>query len=193
MRNLRYIPLVALGGLVLVLLGIAVPVPLLEAADSEADDEDLPVLVGQVTREEIVSAVPDWVHAQVEAEIDEDAARALAIVPPAEITVYLGTWCSDSRREVPRLWKALDATGGMVPFSVDYVAVDEDKREPAEHLEGVDLEFVPTFVVRRDGEELGRVVEVAVDGIERDLLRLLTGEARGVLSAREDEPDDASR
>lgn len=193
MRNLRYIPLAAIGGLVLVLLGFAVPVPLLAAADSEADDEDLPELVGQVTREEIESAVPDWVHAQVEAEIDEDAARALAAVPPAEITVYLGTWCSDSRREVPRLWKALDATGGMVPFSVDYVAVDEDKREPAERLEGVDLQFVPTFVVRRDGEELGRVVEVAADGIERDLLRLLTGEARGVLSAREDEPDDASR
>lgn len=193
MRNLRYIPLAAIGGLVLVLLGLAVPVPLLEAADSEADDEDPPVLVGEVTREQIESAVPDWVHAQVEAEIDEDAARALADVPPAEVTVYLGTWCSDSRREVPRLWKALDATGGLVPFSVDYVAVDEDKREPAERLEGVDLQFVPTFVVRRDGEELGRVVEVAADGIERDLLQLLTGEARGVLSAREEESDDASR
>lgn len=159
-------------------------------AVSTADTESAePVLVGQVTREQIESAVPDWVRVQVQAEIDEDAAQALATVPPAEITVYLGTWCSDSRREVPRFWRALDQTGGMVPFTVEYVAVDEDKREPAGLLEGVDLQYVPTFVVRRDGEEIGRVVEVARDGIEGDLLALLTGEAQGVVTGREEEAE----
>ncbi len=154
---------------------------------STADTEpDAPVLVGEVTREQIEAAMPDWVRAQVESVVDPQAAQALAAVPPAEIIVYLGTWCSDSRREVPRFWRALDQTGGMVPFTVEYVTVDEDKQEPAGALEGVGLEYVPTFVVRRDGEEIGRVVEVAEDGIERDLLALLTGEARGVVSGRDE-------
>lgn len=152
-----------------------------------AEEPDPPVLVGEVTREQIEAAVPDWVRAQVESEIDPEAAQALAAVPPAEITVYLGTWCSDSRREVPRFWRALDQTGGMVPFTVEYVAVDEDKQEPASALEGVHLEYVPTFLVRRDERELGRVVEVAEDGIERDLLALLTGEVQGVVSGRDDD------
>lgn len=176
----------ALAGAAISFLGLGTPY-----AEEIAAESDAPVLVGEVTREQIESLVPDWVRAQVEAEIDTEAAQALASVPPAEIIVYLGTWCSDSRREVPRFWRALDQTGGLVQFSVEYVAVDEDKQEPAQRLEDVDLRYVPTFVVRRDGEELGRVVEVAETGIERDLLALLTGQARGVVSGRDEAEEGA--
>ncbi len=101
--------------------------------------------------------------------------------PGAEVTVFLGTWCSDSRREVPRLWRALDQVGGEVPFDLTYVAVDREKDEPADLLAGQEIEYVPTFIVRRDGHEVGRVVEEAPDGIEADLLALLTGAKTGVL------------
>lgn len=156
-----------------------------EEAPAEVDDG--PVLTGRLAREEIEAAHPEWVHAMVQAEIAVEAATALAAVEPgAEVTVYLGTWCSDSRREVPRFWRALDQVGGLVPFEVVYVAVDRDKEQPAELIEGVDLRYVPTFVVRRGGEEVGRVVEMASSGIESDLLALLTGEASGVLTGRDD-------
>ena len=113
--------------------------------------------------------------------------EALSTVPPgAELTVYLGTWCEDSQREIARFWRALDETGGMVPFTIEYVAVDRDKLEPANLLCDADLEYVPTFVVTRDGREVGRVVEESPEGIEIHLLALLTGEAEGVVSARDD-------
>ena len=51
---------------------------------------------------------------------------------------------------------------------------------------GVDLIRVPTFVVRRDGRELGRIVEESPNGIENDLLALLTGDSTGTLTASED-------
>lgn len=159
-----------------------------EATPAEADDG--PVLTGRLTREEIEAAHPGWVHATVEAEIDADAAQALtAVEPGAQVTVFLGTWCSDSRREVPRLWRVLDQVGGLVPFGVEYVAVDRSKKEPAELVAGVDLRYVPTFVVRRGFEEVGRVVEIAPHGIEHDLLALLGGEATGVLTGRDDSAD----
>ena len=155
-------------------------------ADAEAAEEE-PVLTGRVAREELEEAMPAWMGAMVEAEIDEEAAVALASVEPgAEVTVVLGTWCSDSAREVPRLWRALDQVGGLVPFEIEYLAVDREKEEPAELLTGLEIEYVPTFIVRRDGREVGRVVERAPGGIERDLLALLTGEASGVLSGRDD-------
>lgn len=51
---------------------------------------------------------------------------------------------------------------------------------------GRDLRFVPTFIVERDGHEVGRIVEVSPNGIERDLLDLLSGARSGVISARTD-------
>jgi thioredoxin 1 len=152
-----------------------------------AEAHETPVLVGQVTREQIEAAVPDWVGRTVDAEIDEQAANDLAAVEPgAHLTIFLGTWCSDSRREVSRFWRALDQVGGLVPFEVEYVAVDRAKEEPADLVAGQDLRYVPTFVVLRGGDEVGRVVESAPDGIEADLLALLTGEASGVVTGRDD-------
>lgn len=161
------------------------------ASDGEpsatAEEHEPEVLVGEATREQIEEAAPGWVGRTVEAEIDEDAATALASVSPgAHLTVFLGTWCSDSRREVSRFWRALDQVGGLVPFEIEYVAVNRAKSEPADLLSGQGLHYVPTFIVERDGEEVGRVVESAPDGIEVDVLALLTGEASGVVSGRDD-------
>lgn len=156
-------------------------------AATAADEESAPVLVGVTTREAIEEAEPAWVARSVEAEIDEEAAVALAAVEPgAEVTVFLGTWCGDSRRELPRFWRALDQTGGLVPFEIEYVAVDREKEEPVDRTGPADLRYVPTFVVRRGGEEVGRVVESSPNGIETDLLALLEGEASGVLTLRDD-------
>jgi thiol-disulfide isomerase/thioredoxin len=149
--------------------------------------EEAPVLTGRVAREELEAGAPGWMAAMASAEIDREAAVALASVEPgAEVLVVLGTWCSDSHREVPRLWRALDEVGGFVPFAIEYLAVDREKAEPADLLAGLDLRYVPTFIVRRDGEEVGRIVESSPNGIESDLLALLTGRTSGVVTGRDD-------
>jgi hypothetical protein len=123
----------------------------------------------------------------VEAEIDPAAAQALSRVPPGgRVTVFLGTWCGDSRRELARLWRALDEIGGIVPFDLEYVAVDRDKKEPAALLAGRDLRYVPTLIVERAGGEVGRIVEISPGGVEGDLAALLAGTAAGVLTGRQD-------
>lgn len=149
--------------------------------------EEAPVPIGPITREQIEAADPSWVEALVEAKPDAEAARALAMVEPgAEVTIFLGTWCGDSRREVPRLWRALDETGGAVPFQIRYVGVDREKKQPAELVTGSDVHYVPTFIVSRGGREVGRIVESSPRGVERDLLALLKGEEKGLVTARED-------
>lgn len=171
------------------LLLLLVPSPVRGSGGEETpiEADEGPVLTGRVTREDLEAAHPEWVHATVQAEIDVDAAHALTRVEPGgEVRVFLGTWCSDSRREVPRLWRALDQVGGLVPFEVEYLAVDRSKEEPADLVAGQDLRYVPTFVVRRGGEEVGRIVEISPSGVERDLLALLSGEASGTLSGRDE-------
>jgi hypothetical protein len=153
---------------------------------------DPQVLLGPVTREQVEAAVPEWVQAGVEASPDLAAARALAgVAPGAEVTVLLGTWCSDSRREISRLWRVLDAigatagggAGGGLPFTLTYIGVDEAKREPAAAVAAAGLKYVPTLIVRRDGREVGRIVESSPHGVESDLLALLSGKAAGLLTA----------
>jgi hypothetical protein len=154
----------------------------------EAHD-DKPVLVGYVSRDQVEAAVPDWVQAEVEAAPDPAAVQALVALtstgkPGADVTVYLGTWCGDSRRELARLWRAMDDCGGVAPFAVEYIAVDRTKKEPADLVDGSGLLYVPTLIVRRDGREVGRIVEQSPNGIERDLLHLLDGSAQGLLTAK---------
>ena len=157
------------------------------ACATAADPKEESVPTGSMTREQIEAAVPDWVQSQVESKPDAAAAQALAQVEPgAEVTVFLGTWCSDSRRAVPRLWSAIDAAGGVVPFKVTYIAVDREKKDPAGQAAKSDIRYVPTFIVVRDGHEVGRIVESSPNGVEADLLALLTGKAQGVISTRED-------
>lgn len=162
----------------------APPAPAAAPAAAKAPEDS--VLLGPVTREK-VEAVPEWVQAEVDAKPEAAAAAALAAVEPgAEVVVYFGSWCGDSRREVPRFWKALDAAGAAVPFSVRYVAVDRQKKEPADAVAQDGVRYLPTFIVRRGGHEVGRVVETSPKGIESDLLALLNGSAHGVLSTRTD-------
>lgn len=157
--------------------------PEIEPAEEEQEHER--VVVGQTTREEVLAAVPDWALAEAESRPDEAACRGLAAVEPgAEIDVFLGTWCGDSRREVPRFWRALDLAGPAVPFEVHYIGVDRQKREPSAPVTNNEILYVPTFIVRRNGVEVGRVVEGAPAGVEKDLLSLLSGRRQGVISTR---------
>ncbi len=143
--------------------------------------------LGLVTRAEL-ETLPKFVDAWAKGDAPSaEAAKALALVPPgATVRVFLGTWCSDSRRELVRFWKAVDLAGGKLPFAVELVAVDHDKTDPGGLSKGVGLRYVPTFVVLRAGKELGRVIESAPGGIEHDLGVLLRGEKTGVISGRSD-------
>lgn len=160
-----------------------------DVVDSEEKDAP-PELLGEITWSEIERAVPEWGRrVTLTDDVAEDTVSALTQVEPgSELQVFLGTWCGDSRREVSRFEKITELAGGgePFPFDVTLIGVDGDKAEPAALLEGQEIHFVPTFVVRRDGQEVGRVVESAETTLENDLLRLLTGEATGVLTGRAD-------
>src|SRR5262245_31855033 len=167
-------------------LACASPPPPPPQTAAPTQPQEKPVVVGETTRERI-EAVPEWAAAEAAAQPDVEACKALASVPPgAEVTVFLGTWCGDSRREVPRFWKALDAAGPEVPFAVHYIGVDRQKKEPSAPVTNNDIRYVPTFIVFREGREIGRIVEESPHGIENDLLALLTGQAQGLITTRTD-------
>lgn len=156
------------------------------AARSEPPPASTDPFVGAIERDAVERDLAPWREAREQAQPDPTVAAALArVAPGAEVRIYLGTWCGDSRREVPRLWKAFDLAGEL-PFRVTHVGVDRSKEAPGSLLDGVDLEYVPTIVVLRDGREVGRIVESAPGGVERALLDLLEGRRSGVITGRTD-------
>jgi thiol-disulfide isomerase/thioredoxin len=161
-----------------------------QAADKEAapesnqePTEEPSTFTGEIERDAILENEERWEQRYDETDLDGDVAEALSEVEPgARVEVYLGVWCGDSMREVPRFWRALDAAGD-VPFDVKHVGLDETFSAGDVSLEEFNIEAVPTFIVYRDGEEVGRIVEDAPENIETHLLALLNGEASGVISA----------
>jgi hypothetical protein len=154
---------------------------------SAATPAPRPPSLGAVTRVQVEAEHPEFWILGPETEPDPAVAVALGqVLPGARLDVYFGTWCGDSRREVSRFWRALDVLAGALSVEIHYVAVDRSKREPMDLLEGRNLLYVPTFVVSRGGRELGRVVESAPQGIEKELLDLLTGATSGLRTGRGD-------
>jgi len=185
--------LAAACGVVLLLVACASGGLTDDSHNGSPDAEPAPI-VGRATPEEVLSANPDWMEALGSSRPEAESARSLGRTwPDREVVVYFGTWCSDSRRELTRLWRAEELAGGEFGVPIRYVGVDRSKTQPADLLEGVELLYVPTVVVLENGRELGRIVETAPHGIEVDLIALLTGEAHGWLSSRDDlEPARAS-
>ena len=96
------------------------------------------------------------------------------------LVVFMGTWCGDSRREVPRFFKILDYCG-IDSSSVDLVMVNYSdsmyKQSPGHEEKGLDIFRVPDFIVMDRGREIGRIVESPVASLEKDLLSIVSGEA----------------
>ncbi|UCF04478.1 MAG: S9 family peptidase [bacterium] len=143
------------------------------------------VLLGEVTRAAIVDHIPHWDEEYFTYAPDASLLPEIQeLMTGVKLVIVLGTWCSDSQREIPRLWKILDEIGFPAPdartFAVGSSRFTEDMPIAAEALTwstGIKdlykIELVATIIVNRDGRELGRIIETPVESLEKDLLRIL--------------------
>ncbi len=90
------------------------------------------------------------------------------------IKIVLGTWCPDSRREVPRFMRVLD----IWQFPVDkvtFIGVDDAKRSPVGEYVSLNIQRVPTFIIYKNNVETGRIIENPTTSLEQDMVNILTG------------------
>ncbi len=89
------------------------------------------------------------------------------------IKIIMGTWCSDSRREVPRFYKLLD--GLKFPETkVTLINVDRKKKGLDATVDDLNILLVPTFIIYNGSKEIGRIIETPITSLENDLLQILT-------------------
>jgi thiol-disulfide isomerase/thioredoxin len=88
------------------------------------------------------------------------------------IKIVMGTWCPDSRREVPHFMKVLDTwqfpAGGVI-----FIGVDRAKHSPAGEVTKLDIRQVPTFIIYKNNIEAGRIIETPTTSLEQDMVNIL--------------------
>jgi hypothetical protein len=94
-------------------------------------------------------------------------------------TIFMGTWCGDSRREVPRMFKILEYCG--VPSShiqlIMLNNVDSMYKQSPQHEEhGINIHRVPDLIVYENKNEMGRIVESPIVSLEKDLISITNNE-----------------
>lgn len=100
---------------------------------------------------ETMAPNPVW-----DADAHEDTVSILREHDDVTYTIWGGDWCTDCRSQLPDFGAALDAAG-VSDERIEHSAVDQDKQGPG--VEEYGIEYIPTIVAERDGEEVARFVE----------------------------------
>ena len=134
-------------------------------------------LVGPLTQEEILAALPEWAHEAAAYLPDpEIVARFHDFNRPVVIRVVIGTWCPDCRRHLTAFFRLIELADNPV-ISVEYFGVSRDKLQPEDIVRDNRIERVPTFIVLDEGCEIGRITEHPRTTVEADLAEILFGDA----------------
>ena len=95
-----------------------------------------------------------------------------ALFRGVEIYMLFGTWCHDSKREVPRLLSLLNKLD--VPENqINLIGLNFMKNDSQDRGKKFQIKKTPTFVFLRNQKEVGRIVEMPEISLEADLLKIL--------------------
>ena len=137
------------------------------------------MLLGQVSIDELKQKpFAEWYNNEFDNyELDVELLGAISDPNQYNYELFLGTWCGDSRREVPRLEKIFIELG--VDFNqVSIITVDRDKVSPNDEQNGKDIRYVPTLIIKSNDIEMGRIVESPSSEtatLESDLFEITLG------------------
>lgn len=135
------------------------------------------ILINACTREGLIS-FPEFkeMYDPLYAAYIPDAATMIdlkKLISKERIKIVLGTWCGDSKVNVPNFFKVLDALQ-FKEKNTEIIAVDGNKKAENGIIDGLNIKNVPTFIVfDKKGNEIGRIVEHPKTTLEGDLLAIL--------------------
>ena len=134
---------------------------------------------GPMTIEELWGTAPVW--RSIAETYEPDGAiveRLRAIAEPVRLQVVMATWCGDSRQYVPRLLKSIERAANP-NITVDLRGIGPDFLSPMDFVQDANITNVPTVIVHRGSEEIGRFVETpAGTSVESDVADIVEGKAK---------------
>ena len=147
-----------------------------KALKSEKITKDgIEILYGDISKDQLFYDFPDWEKKYISYEVKHSILDSLRNLDSRliEVDIFLGTWCGDSKREVPRFLKIVDEINLIPKNKIKLFAVDRKKRLISELAEKNEIQRVATFIFRRDSQEIGRIIEYPKKSLESDIVEIL--------------------
>ena len=146
-----------------------------QLVSKKIEKDGLEILYGEISREQLFFDFPNWNNNYERYTPSEDAVNTLKKFAghSLEVEIFLGTWCIDSRREVPRFFKLLDQINIIADQNIRIWAVDREKKLETGLARERDIYRVATFIFFDGKRELGRIIETPDISLEEDLLSIL--------------------
>jgi len=133
------------------------------------------ILVGSCSREGFANEEFQlWFDTNYESySPDGETVYKLSTIKTEELSikVVLGTWCSDSRRELPAFYRVIDEMG-FPEEKITLLCVNRSKEIPGIDITQLEINYVPTFICYRAAKEIGRIIETPITSLEKDLYRI---------------------
>ena len=138
------------------------------------------ILIGPINNKDLQSGTyADWYNTfynEYQTD-DEQIDQFTNELNAHDILVFMGTWCSDSQREVPHFMKILDKAG-FPEDQLKMVGLDKRdefyKKSPGGEEKGLNINYVPTFIFLKDGKEVNRIVESPINTLEADIEAIIS-------------------
>jgi len=134
-------------------------------------DESKNILVGDIQIQNLFTEYPLFKSRYDSYELSDQI--NLSKSEDISVVIIFGTWCHDSKREVPRMLRILDAAG-LTQKKISLIGVDINKEEPNGREKFYNLKNTPTFILLKNGKEVGRIIERPKVSLESDLINLMT-------------------
>lgn len=132
------------------------------------------MLYGLIDRQQLYYDYPAWKLIEEDYKPNENVIKELRKIESSiSVEIFLGTWCSDSEREVPAFFKIIDSTGITEYMNIDIWAVDRAKALDSNLAQLRHIEFVPTFIFYKSKKEIGRIIEMPENLLEEDILNII--------------------
>jgi thiol-disulfide isomerase/thioredoxin len=107
-------------------------------------------------------------------------------LPSYSLITFIGTWCDDTHKLLPRLEKILTITSFPTEH---YTMFGVDREKKAKYVENrlYSIENVPTIIVFKGHQEIGRIVETVKKSIEADLVDIIKKDVDQTEAAKKDQ------
>ncbi len=141
-------------------------ISVLFAQEETVNNENFPstpqMLLGCVSRDDFLqSPFVEWYQPGYDSYI-VDTNELAKIFPDSlsgiSVTVVFGSWCPDSRAEVPGFFKVCDFLK-INPKNIKIIGVDKSKDVQADCAEDESVEYVPTYFFYYNGKLLKKIVD----------------------------------
>jgi len=132
------------------------------------------MLLGEFGKENLLELpYAEWYNKEQQAYVvDVKTLESIKNKKDLSFIIIMGTWCSDSKREVPRFLKILEEMK-ISSNAIHLIGVNRDKKTLHGDVSVFAIKRIPTIIIRRKNKEIGRIVEIPKETLEKDLSKIL--------------------